>query len=343
MLLRRASNIRSSEITDERTYLSRREFAKTLSGAVLGPLAGAAAAALSSHPALAQAPLTDTVRSPLSTSEPTTPFEYVTGYNNFYEFGFDKEDPSRHAGKMRIKPWTVKVEGQMKGHTTEYHLEDLLKPHALEERIYRLRCVEGWSMIIPWVGFPLADLINRFEPTSQARFVEFRTLYRPSEMPRQVGASPLFSSEREPQGRLTTSDRSRLLEQTLEWPYTEALRMDEARHPLTILAVGLYGKSLLNQNGAPLRLVVPWKYGFKSIKSIVNLRFTKSQPKTTWSAASPGEFGFYANVNPDVARPQSQKTERRIGRFFRQPSLPFNGYADQVAHMYAGMDLNANF
>jgi sulfoxide reductase catalytic subunit YedY len=253
-------------------------------------------------------------KSPLSTNEPWNSYEDITSYNNFYEFGIDKGDPKQHVGSLKTRPWSVALEGHIAKPAT-YHLEDLVKPHALEERVYRLRCVEAWSMVVPWIGFPLADLINRVEPTSQAKFVEFTTLYRPSEMPGQR-------------------------RDILEWPYMEGLRMDEALHPLTILAVGLYGKTLLNQNGAPLRLVVPWKYGFKSIKSIVRIRFVETQPRTAWSVSNPREYGFYANVNPEVDHPRwSQARERRIGEFFKRKTLPFNGYQDQVASLYAGMDL----
>ena len=238
--------------------------------------------------------------------------------NNFYEFGLDKGDPARHAHELTVKPWSVKVEGHV-NKAAEYDLEDLLKGITFEERIYRLRCVEAWSMVVPWVGFPLSTLINRFEPTSNAKFIELTTVYRPEEMPGQRRA-------------------------ILSWPYIEGLRMDEAMHPLTILVVGLYGKTLLNQNGAPLRLMVPWKYGFKSVKSIVRMRFTNEQPRTAWNVAAPSEYGFYANVNPTVDHPRwSQARERRIGKFFRQATEMFNGYGDEVASLYSGMDLRRNY
>ena len=242
----------------------------------------------------------------------------MTTYNNFYEFGLDKADPARHAHQLRPRPWTVKVEGHCDKPGT-YNIEDILKWFPIEERIYRLRCVEAWSMVVPWVGFPLGDFVKRMEPTSKAQFVEFRTLVDMKQMPGQ----------RQP---------------ALQWPYREGLRMDEAMHPLAILGVGLYGEVMPNQNGAPIRLVVPWKYGFKSIKSIVSVRFVDSEPMNTWKQQTPREYGFYANVNPDVDHPRwSQKTERRIGEFFRRKTLPFNGYGDQVAALYAGMDLRRHY
>jgi sulfoxide reductase catalytic subunit YedY len=257
----------------------------------------------------------------LSTSDPANSFEDIKTYNNFYEFGTDKSDPAERSGQFRTRPWSVSVAGEAEV-TGTFTLEDILKPHALEERIYRLRCVEAWSMVIPWVGFPLADLIKRFRPTSRARYVAFKTILRPEEMPGQ----------RFP---------------VLEWPYVEGLRMDEAMHPLTILAVGVYGETLPNQNGAPLRLVVPWKYGFKSIKSIVEIRFTEKQPPTSWNLSAPREYGFHANVNPEVDHPRwSQARERRIGAGLFAPRVPtrmFNGYAEQVASLYRGMDLRKNF
>ncbi len=252
-----------------------------------------------------------------STAEKANAYAEITGYNNFYEFGTGKEDPAENAHRLRPRPWSVVVEGECAkpGRLT---LEDLLAPHALEERVYRLRCVEAWSMVVPWLGFPLGDLLKRFEPTSRAKFVELTTLLDPKQMPGQ---------------------RSNVL----DWPYVEGLRIDEAMHPLAIIAVGLYGKWLPNQNGAPLRLVVPWKYGFKSVKSIVRIRFTERKPSTSWAISAPREYGFFANVNPDVDHPRwSQKSERRIGSgnfLARQPTLAFNGYANEVAGLYRGMDL----
>jgi len=265
-----------------------------------------------------QETIPDIQTSAFSTNEEPNSFSDITSYNNFYEFGLDKGDPARHAHELTVKPWSVKVEGHV-NKAAEYDLEDLLKGITFEERIYRLRCVEAWSMVVPWVGFPLSTLINRFEPTSNAKFIELTTVYRPEEMPGQRRA-------------------------ILNWPYIEGLRMDEAMHPLTILVVGLYGKTLLNQNGAPLRLMVPWKYGFKSVKSIVRMRFTNEQPRTAWNVAAPNEYGFYANVNPAVDHPRwSQARERRIGKFFRQATEMFNGYGDEVASLYSGMDLRRNY
>ena len=305
--------IAPSEITPPERYFTRRE--------IIAGLAGAAAIAAVPASAGPDARLRYSRNARFSVADPPNSREDITTYNNFYEFGTDKGDPARLGGRFRPQPWTVKVAGEAEV-TGEFTLEDILKPHALEERIYRLRCVEAWSMVIPWVGFPLADLVKRFKPTSRARYVAFKTVLRPEEMPGQ---------------RIPV----------LRWPYVEGLRMDEAMHPLTLLAVGLYGEVLPNQNGAPLRLVVPWKYGFKSIKSIVEIRFTDRQPPTSWNLSAPQEYGFYANVNPDVDHPRwSQARERRIGSGVfapRVPTLPFNGYGEQVAALYRGMDLRKQF
>jgi len=315
MLVRNAPKLLASEITPKELYLSRRQFIAGASGAVF------AAAA----PGLASAAPLSAAKSPLSTAEPLTSREDATSYNNFYEFGTDKADPAAYAGKLTTTPWTVKIDGLV-AKPADYALEDLIKPHALEERIYRMRCVEGWSMVIPWVGIPLAEVLKRVEPQGSAKYVAFETLQRPSEMPGQDAFFP-----------------------ALEWPYVEGLRLDEAMHPLTILAVGIYGETLPNQNGAPIRLVVPWKYGFKGIKSIVRISLVEGQPPTSWNKQNPQEYGFYSNVNPEVDHPRwSQATERRIGEgsgLFakRRPTLPFNGYGDQVASLYAGMDLKAYF
>ena len=319
MLVQRRNNVLSSEITDERTYLNRRQFIQGTSGAALGLATGAFALSSATNlRAGSQETIPDIQTSAFSTNEQPNSFSDITSYNNFYEFGLDQGDPARHAHELTVKPWSVKVEGHV-NKAAEYDLEDLLKGITFEERIYRLRCVEAWSMVVPWVGFPLSTLINRFEPTSNAKFIELTTVYRPDEMPGQRRA-------------------------ILRWPYIEGLRMDEAMHPLTILVVGLYGKTLLNQNGAPLRLMVPWKYGFKSVKSIVRMRFTNEQPRTAWNVAAPSEYGFYANVNPTVDHPRwSQARERRIGKFFRQPTEMFNGYGDEVASLYSGMDLRRNY
>ncbi len=308
-------DIAPSEITSRNVYLRRREFiAAAAAAAFIGTIARgpAAAAAL------------QTVKSPLSTDEPLTPLKDVTSYNNFYEFGTDKSDPADYAGSLKTAPWTVKVDGLV-GKPGDYALEDILKGITLEERIYRMRCVEGWSMVIPWDGFPLAELLKRVEPQGSAKYVAFETLVRPEQMPGQRG---FF--------------------QPLNWPYVEGLRLDEAMHPLTILATGLYGEPLPNQNGAPIRLVVPWKYGFKGIKSIVRISLTEAQPPASWNMQNPREYGFYSNVNPEVDHPRwSQATERRIGEggllAKRRPTLKFNGYGDQVASLYAGMDLKANY
>ena len=320
MLIKKTSDIKDSEVTAYHTYLGRRQF---LHSAATGVLAAAGAGLVSglvvpSGAAQAGAKLEGIRKSPLSTDETLTPYNDVTQYNNFYEFGTDKDDPARLGKDFRTTPWSVIVEGEIHKPAT-YHLEDLLRGLPLEERIYRLRCVEGWSMVIPWVGVPLGEVIKRFEPTSKAKYVAFTTLHDPEQFPGQRRA-------------------------VLQWPYSEGLRMDEALHPLTLLAVGLYGAVLPNQNGAPLRLVVPWKYGFKSIKSIVNMRFVEDQPVTSWMAAAPAEYGFYANVNPDVSHPRwSQARERRLGEFSKRKTLLFNGYADQVAHLYAAMDLRKHF
>jgi sulfoxide reductase catalytic subunit YedY len=315
MLIKKISDIKPSEITSRSTYMNRRKFMQSTTGMLLGSMSGFANAKLAEqNKEYGRTKLDYQVVPEYSTNEEQTPYEHVTGYNNFYEFGTDKYSPAKTAHQMKVKPWSVVIEGEV-GKPGTYSLEDILKPQTLEERIYRLRCVEGWSMVIPWVGFPLGNVIKRFDPTSRAKYVEFTTLYRPSEMPGQKRA-------------------------VLDWPYVEGLRMDEAMHPLTIIAVGLYGEVLPNQNGAPLRLVVPWKYGFKSIKSIVKIRFTEQQPVSTWTRAAPNEYGFYANVNPEVDHPRwSQARERRLGEFRKRKTLMFNGYADQVASLYTGMDL----
>jgi methionine sulfoxide reductase catalytic subunit len=301
-----------SEITPLDVYLDRRRLLGGLAGGMFG---------LAAPSALPASQLRYTKSARFSTSEAANSYEDITTYNNFYEFGTSKDDPARLGGSFRPTPWSVTVAGEAEV-TGKFTLEDILKPHALEERIYRLRCVEAWSMVIPWIGIPLGDLLKRFRPTSRAKYVAFKTVMRPGEMPGQ----------RYP---------------VLDWPYVEGLRIDEAMHPLTLLAVGLYGQPLPNQNGAPLRLVVPWKYGFKSIKSIVEIRFTERQPPTSWNISAPGEYGFYANVNPEVDHPRwSQAKERRIGGGVfsaRQPTLMFNGYAEQVAGLYRGMDLARNY
>jgi sulfoxide reductase catalytic subunit YedY len=319
MLIKRPG-IPESEVTDEQVYLRRRDFIKVAGGGAVAAASGALLSAWGAGTAEAgQMALANYKPKVVSTDEKLNAFEEITGYNNFYEFGTGKNDPQRYAGRLTTSPWTVKIDG-LCNKPADYQLEDLIRPHQLEERIYRLRCVEAWSMVVPWIGIPLAEILKRAEPQSKATFVAFTTLLRPNEM---IG-------QREP---------------ALEWPYIEGLRMDEAMHPLTILAVGLYGKTLMNQNGAPIRLVVPWKYGFKSIKSIVRIRFVDRMPKTSWSIANPGEYGFYSNVNPEVDHPRwSQATERRIPGYFKNhKTLMFNGYGDQVASMYSGLDLRKNY
>jgi sulfoxide reductase catalytic subunit YedY len=332
-----------SEITPESLYLRRREFLKNaalfvgttsvVGGALLWlantgrpdasdpasspskPAAGSPQELSAADAGTAQAVAG---RSPYSTDEPPTPFKDVTTYNNFYEFGVDKSDPAANAHFLKPRPWTVKIEGEINKPQT-VDIDSLLSWFPLEERIYRMRCVEAWSMVIPWLGFPLAELVKRVEPTSRAKYVAFTSLLDPVQFPGQRRG-------------------------VLEWPYVEGLRIDEATHPLTLMVTGLYGKALPNQNGAPLRLVVPWKYGFKGIKSVVKIAFTEKQPPTTWNLATAREYGFYANVNPAVDHPRwSQATERRIGEFRRRKTLPFNGYGDQVASLYSGLDLKANF
>ncbi len=303
-----------SEITPESVYRARRRFVRGLGlamGASLLPGVRSAAA----NPSADALPSED---------EPLTPEAIVTGYNNFYEFGTDKEDPAKYAHNLTIEPWTVAVVGEAKK-TGRFALEDLLAGFTSEDRVYRFRCVEAWSMVVPWRGIPMRQFLAQFEPNGNAQYVEFTTLLRPSEM---RGQRSLFGS--------------------IAWPYVEGLRMDEAYHPLTLMVTGVYGKDLPKQNGAPLRLMVPWKYGFKSIKSIVKIRFTSDQPKNSWNLTAPNEYGFYANVNPAVDHPRwSQATERRLPSSFfapnRRPTLPFNGYAEQVASLYAGIDLARYF
>jgi sulfoxide reductase catalytic subunit YedY len=325
MLIRRAPRFRSSEVTDPKLYLSRRAFLEGAAALSTGAVALATAGCRSEDvdaapPALA--PLGAARNPPFSVSDPPTSFEAATTYNNFYEFGTDKGDPRRLAHLLKPRPWTVSVEGEVAKPRT-LDIDELLRLHPLEERVYALRCVEAWSMVIPWIGLPLSALLRRVEPTGKARFVQFETLVDPEQFPAQKKGFFGFS---------------------LDWPYTEGLRLDEALHPLTLLAVGMYGHVMPNQNGAPVRLVVPWKYGFKSAKSIVRIRLTATRPRTTWEQSAPREYGFYSNVNPAVDHPRwSQATERRIGEFRRRPTLMFNGYADQVASLYAGMDLKANF
>jgi methionine sulfoxide reductase catalytic subunit len=310
--------IKPSEITPESVFLNRRSLLKAAVVAGLLPSAMRQAGA-ATIPANGEFP--DLKKWPGSEGLKPNSYNDITTYNNYYEFGTGKGDPAQNAGSLVTMPWSVSVTGEA-DRTGTYTLEDILKPHELEERVYRLRCVEAWSMVIPWVGFPLGDLLKRFEPNSRAKYVQFFTLNDPKQMP----------GVRYP---------------VLDWPYREGLRMDEAMHPLTLATVGLYGKVLPNQNGAPIRVVVPWKYGFKSCKSIVRIHFTDRQPQTSWNMAAPQEYGFYSNVNPNVDHPRwSQATERRLGTGLfaaRAPTLMFNGYGDQVASLYTGLDLRKNY
>jgi sulfoxide reductase catalytic subunit YedY len=332
MLIKSAVDIPSSEITSHSAYLNRRKFMQqsgvALSAIGLASTVGALETQSGSQPKFGPDWLKNQVagaqETPFGKGEKLTPYRDVTSYNNFYEFGTGKDDPARNAGSLVTDPWSITIEGECEKQGT-FNLEDILKSISLEERIYRLRCVEAWSMVIPWIGFPLAELIKRFKPLSTAKYVEFTTLEAPKQM---IGQRSRFS--------------------TIDWPYVEALRIDEAMNPLTLMAVGLYGEILPKQNGAPIRLVVPWKYGFKSIKSIVKIRFTETPPINTWQAIAPREYGFYANVNPEVSHPRwSQAKERRLpsGLFSvnRIPTQMFNGYGEQVAHLYKGMDLRKSF
>lgn len=307
MLIMKNNELSENEVTDYSIYQNRRKFMKTA--------AGIGIAAVSGLPIIEASAKTI---SPYSTDEKLTDYKDITSYCNFYEFGTGKSDPEKNAHTLVTSPWDVIVEGECEK-PGKYNLEDLLKPVSVEERIYRFRCVEGWSMVIPWMGFPLADLIKRMQPTSKAKYVYFETLHNPEQMPGQKRA-------------------------VLDWPYVEGLRMDEAMNPLTLMGTGIYGKDLLNQNGAPLRLVVPWKYGFKSIKSIAKIRFSETQPVNSWQKANKNEYGFFSNVNPEVSHPRwTQRKERRIGQFRKIKTQKFNGYGKQVASLYSGMDLKKNY
>jgi sulfoxide reductase catalytic subunit YedY len=328
MLIKRPDDIRASEITPEEAFLGRRRFLGATGllgiGAAIGlsPLLacarGDAAATDSAAGEIASAAASDAASSQPPSRAEITAYDDATGYNNYYEFGTDKEDPKANAGALRIAPWSVAVEGLVKKPAV-YAIDDLFKGMTAAERVYRHRCVEAWSMVIPWLGYPLGDVLKRLDPLPSAKFVEFTTLFDPKQMSGQRSS-------------------------VLPWPYVEALRIDEAMHPLALLATGMYGKPAPNQNGAPVRLIVPWKYGFKGGKAIVKIRFTEQQPRTTWNVSAPNEYGFYANVNPTVDHPRwSQAKERRVGEFGRKATLMFNGYADQVASLYAGMDLRRNF
>ena len=328
MQIKRPDDIKSSEITDEQTYHDRRKFLRWgAAGAMALGLGGYAltrpdsdnsAIAAETKPDTSKIRWKNLPNSPYSSNEELTDWDDATSYNNFYELGSGKGDPAKNAAALITDPWSIEVGGEVEK-PGKIHMEEILSSMPLEERIYRLRCVETWSMVVPWTGFSLSALLNRFQPTSQAKYVAFQTINDEKMLPWQKHSS-------------------------IEWPYREGLRMDEAMHPLTILAVGMYGKTLPNQNGAPLRLAVPWKYGFKSIKSIVGIQLLREMPKTTWNMLQPSEYGFYANVNPAVSHPRwSQARERRIGNLRKQETLPFNGYAEQVASLYSGMDLSKYF
>jgi len=310
MTARKLPSIQPSEITPKALFENRRRFMQLAAGASL--------TAFFPNALLAAEQLANVKKSTDNSRDELTPYKDVTSYNNFYEFGTGKEDPAQNAGSLKTRPWTITVEGEVNKPKT-FDIDELLKLAPLEERIYRLRCVEAWSMVIPWIGFPLAELLKQVEPNSKAKFVEFISLHDPEQMSGQKSS-------------------------VLNWPYREGLRLDEAMHPLTLLTVGLYGEVLPNQNGAPIRVVIPWKYGFKSAKSIVKIRLVEKQPVSSWMEADPNEYGFYANVNPEVDHPRwSQAKECRLGDFLKRPTLPFNGYGEQVAALYAGMDLSKDF
>jgi len=321
MLIKKSHDIKSSEITPQALYDDRRRFIRTASGLLL---AASTASFIGSNLFASENgeyggnKLDIKTRKNLAESEDLTPFSKATTYNNYYEFGTDKYSPAKRAATLKTDPWSVEVAGHV-DKPGSYQLEDILKHNSLEERIYRFRCVETWSMVVPWVGFPLANFIKRMQPTSKAKYLKFSTLFDPDNMPGQK-------------------------RRVLEWPYVEGLRMDEAMHPLTMLVTGLYGEALPNQNGAPLRLIVPWKYGFKSIKSIAKIEFVEQQPVSSWTKSASKEYGFYSNVNPAVRHPRwSQAKERRLGDFFKRKTLMYNGYEQQVASLYSGMDLTKNF
>lgn len=313
----RRSDCQEQDVTDEALFRSRREFIKRSGLYATGLALGAVSSACTAEaPSNAEAGAAG--RQNFAVGETLTSWENATQYNNFYEFGTDKKDPARYARDFKTSPWTVTVEGMAKK-TGQFNLEDIIARAQLVERIYRFRCVETWSMVVPWVGVPMAAFLQQFEPAAGAKYVEFTTLYDPEQMPGQ----------RRP---------------VLQWPYVEGLRMDEAMHPLSMMVTGMYGRDLPNQNGAPLRMMVPWKYGFKNIKSIVKVRFTDRLPTTTWALSAPQEYGFYANVNPEVSHPRwSQARERRLGEYFKRDTLMFNGYADEVASLYADLDLKKWF
>ncbi len=320
MLIKKAEDIRSSEITPKSLYLNRRKFLASvgMAGAAAAVGLGVRDVVSPAESVLAGNKIDGIKKSSFSTTETITPYKDVTHYNNYYEFSTDKDGPAELAKDFKTRPWKVKIDGQV-DKKQELDVDAIIKMAPPEERIYRHRCVEGWSIVVPWVGFSLSELIKKVNPTSKAKFVEFTTLMDLRQMPGQQRP-------------------------VLEWPYVEGLRMDEAMNPLTLLTFGMYGEELPNQDGAPIRIVVPWKYGFKCAKAIVRIRFTDKQPMNTWNLSAPREYGFYANVNPNVDHPRwSQAKERRLGEFFKRPTLMFNGYGDQVASMYSGMDLRKEF
>ena len=320
MLIRKAAELTYADVTPRSVYLDRRKFLQAMgmvgAAAAAGP--GLFELAWPSEEALAATKFTNIAKSPFSTTEKQNTFEDVTHYNNFYEFGTDKRDPAKNAQNFRTSPWTVSVEGEIKK-PRKFSMDEILKIAPLEERIYRHRCVETWSIVVPWIGFSFSNLINLVEPTPKAKFVAFESYYNPQQMPQAKYAG-------------------------IDFPYVEGLRLDEAMHPLTLLSVGMYGETLANQDGAPLRMILPWKYGFKSAKSLVKIRFQEKQPPTTWNRMASNEYGFYSNVNPTVDHPRwTQSKERRLGEIFKRPTLMFNGYGDQVAGLYNGMDLKKNY
>ncbi len=320
MLVRKSPDLTYADVTPKSVYLDRRNFLRAMGIAGAAAVAGEGLWKLASPSQIVQATskLSGVVKGPYSTDEKETPYDDVTHYNNFYEFGVDKTDPAKNAQKFQTSPWTVSVEGQVKT-PRKFSMDEILKLAPLEERIYRHRCVEAWSIVVPWIGFPLNVIAKLVEPTPKAKYVAFESYFDRKQMP-QAGSS------------------------NLEYPYVEGLRLDEALHPLTLVSVGMYGETLPPQDGAPVRITVPWKYGYKSIKSIVKIRFQGLEPPTTWNRQAPNEYGFYSNVNPNVDHPRwSQASERRLGEFFRRKTLLFNGYGDQVASMYAGMDLKRNY
>ncbi|HUI52125.1 MAG TPA: protein-methionine-sulfoxide reductase catalytic subunit MsrP [Terriglobales bacterium] len=316
MLLRKQPDLTYADVTPKDVYLNRRKFLKAagLTGASILAGRGLWELAEPSSHALAGAKLNVASKSPFSTTEKQNSYDDVTHYNNYYEFGVDKTEPAKNAGSLKTYPWTVSIEGEVKN-PRKISIDEILKLAPLEERIYRHRCVEAWSIVVPWIGYSFSNLIKAVEPTPKAKYVAFETFYDPRQMPLAKYAG-------------------------IDFPYVEGLRLDEAMNPLTLLCVGMYGETLANQDGAPVRLILPWKYGFKSAKSLVKIRFIKDEPPTTWNRLAPNEYGFYANVNPHVDHPRwSQAKERRLGEFFKRETLMFNGYSDQVASLYTGMDL----